>query len=85
MNIVKKGKWLDISPALISDSPSFPRGWRLVYLSRNILGRLQLYLCFFSYLQILQIVVTLVLGHLIVKMLHWVTGYAQEVLSLVLL
>lgn len=43
MNTVKNsivtGQWLEVS-LLISGSSSFPRGWRLVYLSRNIRDRL---------------------------------------------
>lgn len=43
MNTVKNsivtGQWLEVSP-LISGSSSFPRGWRLVYLSRNSRDRL---------------------------------------------
>lgn len=38
-NSVVTGQWLEVS-LLISGSSSFPRGWRLVYLSRNIRDRL---------------------------------------------
>lgn len=38
-NSIVTGQWLEVS-LLISGSSSFPRGWRLVYLSRNIRDRL---------------------------------------------